>query len=358
MIIKMKHDVSQEDINRTVDRLESVARDSGVVVSHIVSKGEELPVVAVQAKGTDIAKMDLDQIRQLESVDSIVRIAEPYKLASKTYKEKRILDVSGVQVGNGRLLIIAGPCGVESEEQIMQAAIGSKEAGADMLRAGAYKPRTSPYSFQGLKKYGLKLLAQAKEETGLPIVTEITDPRNIDLYLDNGIDVFQVGTRNGQNYDLLIALTDALKGTDKAVLLKRGMGATLDEFIQAGEYLLAGDVQNVMLCLRGIKGIDTKHTRNSVDTADISVLRTLCNLPVVYDPSHSTGDRDLVYPVTLGAIGHGADGIVVEAHPNPEMAKSDGPQSLYLNKKERDRTNLVTLIESARHTYQAIKHIR
>lgn len=350
MIIQLKRKSTQEDIQKTIDRLKRLAAEAGVTIRYHTVKGEELPVIAVKASGADIAKLYEERLRQLDCVEDIKRIAEPFKLASRSYLDRRVVKVGNIKIGADRLCIIAGPCAVENEIQIMKAAREVKAADADMLRGGAYKPRTSPYSFQGLKEEGLKLLKQAKEETGLPIVTEITDPRNIEMYQRYGVDVYQVGARNCQNYDLLKALTD-LKRSDAAVLLKRGMATTLDELMNAAEYLLAGDIQNIMLCLRGIKGVDLKYTRNSIDTGDISVLTKSCNVPILYDPSHACGKRNYVNDTSLGAVGHGAHGLMIEAHPNPEDALSDGPQSLFTGNASDSETGLARVIKNARLYY-------
>lgn len=350
MIIQLKRKATQEDLQKAVDRLKQLALEARVSIRYHTVQGEELPVIAVKASGADIAKIPEERLRQLDCVEDVKRIADPYKLASRSYLDRRTVKVGDITIGNDRLCIIAGPCAVEDEGQIMQAAREVKAAGADMLRAGAYKPRTSPYSFQGLQEEGVKLLKQAKEETGLPIVTEITDPRNIQMYQHYGVDVYQVGARNCQNYDLLKALTE-LQKTPAAVLIKRGMATTLDELMNAAEYLLAGNVQNVMLCLRGIKGIDLKHTRNSIDTGDISVLIQRCNLPIIYDPSHACGERRYINDISLGAIGHGAHGLMIEAHPNPEYALSDGPQSLYTRNDPDNTASLARVIKSARSYY-------
>jgi len=350
MIIQLKRRASQADIQKTVARLKQLAFETGANIRYHTVQGEELPVIAVKASGADIAKIQEERLRQLDCVEDIKRIADPYKLASRSYLDRRTVRVGDIEIGDDRLCIIAGPCAVEDEKQILQAAREVKTAGVDMLRAGAYKPRTSPYSFQGLEEDGLKLLKQAKEETGLPIVTEITDPRNIQMYLHYSIDVYQVGARNCQNYDLLKALT-ALHETSAAVLLKRGMATTLDELMNAAEYLLAGNVRNVMLCLRGIKGIDLKHTRNSIDTGDISVLIQNCNIPIIYDPSHACGKRRFINDTSLGAIGHGAHGLMLEAHPNPEYALSDGPQSLYTETDADSTSSLARVIQNARKYY-------
>ncbi|MFO7710248.1 MAG: 3-deoxy-7-phosphoheptulonate synthase [Candidatus Woesearchaeota archaeon] len=356
MIIQMKHDITDEDMQKATNRLKELAKETQANIHYRTVMGEELPVIAVKGATNDIARISKERLEQLEAVEKIIPVADSYKLASRKYRDAtRIVKNNGLEIGNGRLFVTAGPCAVESEEQIIQAAKDVKKAGADMLRAGAYKPRTSPYSFQGHKEEGLRMLDLAKQETGLPIVTEITDQRNIELYLMYDVDVFQVGARNCQNYDLLTALSDNLKGSDKAILYKRGPATSLEEFIQGAEYLLSGDVQNVMLCLRGIKGTDNKYTRNSIDTGDVAVLTRRCNLPIIYDPSHASGQRDLVYSTALGAIGHGAHGLMIEAHPNPEDALSDGPQSLYSSSGTKE--GLARLISDARDFYDMRRQI-
>ncbi|MGM5487379.1 MAG: 3-deoxy-7-phosphoheptulonate synthase [Nanobdellota archaeon] len=356
MIIRLKHDVNDEDMYKTVTRLTELADEVNAKIHYRTVFGEELPVIAVKGNTRNLIHSK-ERLEQLEPVQEIIAIADSFKLASRKYRDNtRIVTVNGIEIGNGRLCTIAGPCAVESEEQIVRSARDARDAGADMLRGGAYKPRTSPYSFQGLKEEGLKLLKQAKQESGLPIVTEITDQRNIGLYLDYDVDVFQVGTRNCQNYDLLNALAEDLKGTDKAVLYKRGFATPLEEYIQGAEYLLSGDMQNVILCLRGIKGIDQKYTRNTIDTGDVSVLTKECNLPIVYDVSHAPGHRDLVYSTGLGAIGHGAHGLIIEAHPSPEDALSDGPQSLYSH-KNGDKDGLARVIDDCRQFYDLRRRI-
>ena len=351
MIIQMKHDVNGEEIEKALSRLGELADEASINIEYRVVHGEDLPVIAVKGSASDMAHISKDRLEQLAGVDKVKPIADSYKLASRNY-----LDSTRI-IRNGRLCVIAGPCAVESEEQIVRAALDASDAGADMLRGGAYKPRTSPYSFQGHREEGLKMLQKAKREVGLPIVTEITDARTIDLFLEHDVDVFQVGARNCQNYDLLNALSEGLKGTGKAVLYKRGPATSLDEFIQGAEYMLSGDVQNVMLCLRGIKGTDNKHTRNSVDTGDVSVLSQRCNLPIVYDPSHSAGRRELVYSTALGAIGHGAHGLIVEAHPDPENAQSDGAQSLYSHYGPESKEGLKRLIDDGRRFYDMRRQI-
>jgi len=247
-----------------------------------------------------------------------------YKLVSRENNpDDLIVDVGGVEVGGDRVVIIAGPCSVESLEQTLEVARVVKRLGAHMLRGGAFKPRTSPYSFQGLGEEGLKMLVRAREETGLPIVTEIMDPRDILLFKKYDVDVFQVGARNMQNYTLL----KELGRIDKPVLLKRGFSATIDEWLGAAEYIALGGNRRIILCERGIRTFET-HTRFTLSISSIPLVKKLSYLPVIADPSHATGRRDLVIPVARASIAAGADGVIVEVHISPEKALSDGPQSL------------------------------
>jgi 3-deoxy-7-phosphoheptulonate synthase len=256
-------------------------------------------------------------------VENVVAIAQPYKLVSRQTKPHRtVVHVRDVAIGGPEVVVIAGPCSVESREQILETARAVKDAGASMLRGGAYKPRTSPYEFQGLGEEALKLLAEARDETGLPVVTEVMGTEDVDL-IARYTDMFQVGARNMQNFALLRRLAT----TDKPVLLKRGPSATIKEWLLAAEYLLAGGNPNVVLCERGIKTFETE-TRNTLDLAAVALARELSHLPVIADPSHGTGKPVLVPPMSRAAIACGADGLIVEVHPCPERALSDGAQSL------------------------------
>jgi 3-deoxy-7-phosphoheptulonate synthase len=257
-------------------------------------------------------------------VDNVVPIAQPYKLVSRQVRpEGSIVDVAGVRIGNGEpVVVIAGPCSVESREQLLTTARAVKSAGARLLRGGAYKPRTSPYDFQGLGEEALELLAEARRETGLPVVTEVMSTEDVDAICEHA-DMLQVGARNMQNFALLRRLATV----DKPVLLKRGPSATVKEWLLAAEYLLTGGNPNVVLCERGIKTFETE-TRNTIDLAAVALAKELSHLPVIADPSHGTGRRSLIAPLSKGAIAVGADGLIIEVHPNPERALSDGPQSL------------------------------
>ena len=263
-------------------------------------------------------------IRDLPGVKEIIHVTKPYKMVSRDFHPKGTsIKVGDVEIGEGkRPVVIAGPCAVENEDQIIKTAVAVKNMGADLLRGGAFKPRTGPHTFQGLKEEGLKLLKIAKKETGLPIVTEIMTPENVEL-VEEHADVLQVGARNMQNFDLL----RELGRIKKPVLLKRGMSATIEEFLAAAEYIYAEGNSNVILCERGIRTFETA-TRNSLDLSVIPLINELSHLPVIIDPSHATGKRSLVPPMSKAAIVAGANGIMVEVHPEPDKALSDGPQSL------------------------------
>ncbi len=285
-----------------------------------VSAGERETVVGCVG---DVGKMDIGLVQALDMVDSVQRIQEPYKAANrKFHPEDSVIDCSGVKIGGGHFQVIAGPCSVESSEQMIGVAKAVKAAGATLLRGGAFKPRTSPYSFQGLGKRGLEILLEAKRETGLPIVTELMAIEHLPLF--NDVDVIQIGARNMQNFDLL---KEVGAMTKKPVLLKRGMSATLQELLMSAEYVMASGNPNVMLCERGIRTFETA-TRNTMDLAVIPVLKRLSHLPVVIDPSHATGYAYLVEPCAMGAAAMGADGLIIEVHNDPPHALCDGVQSL------------------------------
>jgi len=268
--------------------------------------------------------VDDAKIRDLPGVQQAIHVSKPYKLVSRDFHpENTIVDVAGVLIGEGeRPVVVAGPCAVENEEQIMKTARFVKQAGADLLRGGAFKPRTGPHTFQGLREEGLKLLSKAKAETGLPIVTEVMSPDNVGLVAEHA-DLLQVGARNMQNFDLL----RELGRIRKPVLLKRGMSATIEEFLAAAEYILAEGNEQVILCERGIRTFETA-TRNTLDLAMVPLVKEMTHLPVMVDPSHATGKRSLVIPMSKAALVAGAHGVLVEVHPEPEKALSDGPQSL------------------------------
>jgi 3-deoxy-7-phosphoheptulonate synthase len=273
----------------------------------------------------NLSSTDLDRLNDLGVVERIVSPTQKAQLASRDFQtDGSVVKVGNVSIGSQRLVVVAGPCSVESRQQLLQVAHLAKRLGASMLRGGAFKPRTSPYEFQGLGETALRLLAEAREETGLPVVTEVLEPGNVDLVAKYA-DMLQVGARNMQNFSLLRAV-----GKSKMpVLLKRGMMATIDEWLQAAEYVLVEGNHNVVLCERGIRTFE-KVTRNTLDLSAVPVLRRLTHLPVLVDPSHATGSRDLIAPMAKAAVGAGADGLMIEVHPNPDSALSDSAQQLDL----------------------------
>lgn len=270
----------------------------------------------------DTSALDADVILSNEVVESIRRIQEPYKKANrKMHPEDTVVEIAGRKIGGGQFQVIAGPCSIETKEQITEVAEDVKKAGAGLLRGGAFKPRTSPYAFQGLHDEGLKLLLEAKKATGLPIVTELMDARHIPLFED--VDMIQIGARNMQNFELL----KEVGKLNKPVLLKRGLANTLEEWIMSAEYIMAGGNENVILCERGIRTFETS-MRNTLDISAVPMLKKMSHLPVVIDPSHAAGLRFMVEPLAMAAVAAGADGLMVEVHNNPEKALCDGPQSL------------------------------
>ena len=284
-----------------------------------VSEGAEVTILGLIG---DTSRVDMDLLKSLEIVEAVKRVSEPYKQANRKFHPKdTIIQCGNVRIGGGYFAMIAGPCSVESEEQIIEVATAVKEAGADILRGGAFKPRTSPYAFQGMKDEGIRLLLKAKEVTGLPIITEIMNINTLDLFAD--IDIIQVGARNMQNFDLL----KELGKTDKPILLKRGLANTLQELLMSAEYIMSEGNENVILCERGIRTFETA-TRNTLDLSAVSVLHELSHLPVVVDPSHATGIAKFVAPMAAAATAAGADGLMIEVHNNPSRALCDGPQSL------------------------------
>lgn len=307
--------------NYTPQQLEAVV---AAVTAHgltpHITYGVETAIVAAVG---EFNIPSLDPFEVLEGVESVKRISQPFKLGSRqVHPENSVFPIDGFTVGGNDIAIIAGPCSVESKSQILETAHAVREAGANALRGGVFKPRTSPYSFQGLGEEGLEYLAEAREQTGMPIVVEIMSQTQLDLMLKY-VDVFQVGARNMQNFNLLRMLGE----TRKSVLLKRGLSATVEELLMSAEYILAGGNRQVILCERGIRTFETS-TRNTTDINAIPVLKNLTHLPVVLDPSHATGHYDYVAPIARAGIAAGADGIIVEVHPDPAHAASDGKQSL------------------------------
>jgi 3-deoxy-7-phosphoheptulonate synthase len=316
MIVVMKSDATQEEIDKVISTIKELGYKA-----HII---EGILRTVIGAVGDERGKPNhLESLSVLEGVEKVVPILQPYKLASREVKpQNTVVKVGNTKIGGNRVVVMAGPCSVENEEQIIETAMAVKQAGATILRGGAYKPRTSPYSFQGLGEEGLKLLAQARKMTGLPVVTEILDAHDLDIVAEYS-DMLQVGARNSQNY----ALLRYVGRCNKPVLLKRGMSTTISEFLMAAEYVLSEGNQNVVLCERGIRTFETA-TRNTFDLNAIPVLKEKTHLPVIADPSHGTGYWQYVTPMTLAAIAAGADGLIIEVHSRPEIAQSDGGQSL------------------------------
>jgi 3-deoxy-7-phosphoheptulonate synthase len=316
MMIVMKEGATQAEVDAVVKRVESVGAHA-----HI-SAGELVTVIGAIGDREHVANLGLEGA---PGVDHLVPILKPYKLASLQYRrdERTVLEIDGRRIGGEHFATIAGPCTVESREVLLDAARTVRDAGGQFLRGGAYKPRTSPYSFQGLGEAGLRLLAEAKAETGLPIVTELLDVRDLEPVLEVA-DVVQLGARNMQNYTLLTEVGRS----GKPVLLKRGLSATLEELLMAAEYILKEGNEQVMLCERGIRTYEPSY-RFTLDLMAVPVLRELTHLPIVIDPSHAAGKRSLVEPLSLAAAAAGADGVIVEIHPCPEEAVCDGPQALY-----------------------------
>ena len=313
MIIVVKNSCEKSQFDNLVDWIEEL----GLGVH--VSQGTHSTVLGLVG---DTSRVDIDLISSLDIVEQVKRVQEPYKNANrKFHPEDTIIDVAGRKIGGDNFHVIAGPCSVESESQIIEVAKAVKEAGATMLRGGAFKPRTSPYAFQGLKDTGIELLLKAKQETGLPIVTELLSVNNLDLFKD--IDVIQIGARNMQNFELL----KEVGKTGKPILLKRGLANTLQELLMSAEYIMSEGNSQVILCERGIRTFETM-TRNTLDLSAVPVLKEKTHLPIIIDPSHSTGVAKLVEPMSLAAVGAGADGLIIEVHNDPKRALCDGAQSL------------------------------
>ena len=313
MIVIVKDSARPEQIEKLKENFESM----GLQVHF--SKGMNTTLLGLVG---DTTSVDIGKIASLDIVEEVKRIQEPYKKANrKFHPEDSVVDVNGVKIGGGSFQVIAGPCSVEMPEQICLVAEEVKKAGAGLLRGGAFKPRTSPYSFQGLHGEGIKLLLEAKKQTGLPIVTEIMNYDDIDLFEE--VDVIQVGARNMQNFELL----KQLGKLNKPILLKRGLANTIEEWLMSAEYIMAGGNENVILCERGIRTFETK-TRNTLDLSAVPMIKKLSHLPVIIDPSHATGLPWMVEPMTLAAIAAGADGVMIEVHNDPPKALCDGAQSL------------------------------
>ena len=314
MIAVLKPGASPERTEHLIHWLEE--QNLGVHVSH----GEYQTVLGLIG---NTSKVDMEMIQSLDIVETVTRVSDPFKAVNrKFHPEDTVIQVGPAAIGGGHFGLIAGPCSVETEEQITFVAQEVKKAGATFLRGGAFKPRTSPYDFQGLGAEGIRLLLEAKKATGLPIVTELMDIRNLDLFEE--VDVIQVGARNTQNFDML----KELGKTNKSILLKRGLAGTIKELLMSAEYIMASGNENVILCERGIRTYESTYTRNTLDLSVVPVLKSLTHLPVVVDPSHATGHAHLVEPMAMAAAAAGADGIMIEVHNDPPHALCDGAQSL------------------------------
>lgn len=314
MIIVLKPHTTKDDVSRVENMVKKRGLDT-----HIV-QGKEMTVIGCIG---DTAKVDSKLFEIDSAVDKVMHVQEPYKLANRAFHpEDSIINVSGVKVGGNNLAMIAGPCSVESYEQVLEIARAAKASGANLLRGGAFKPRTSPYSFQGLGLEGLDILTAVKEETGLPIVTELMSDKYLDVFNEK-VDLIQIGARNMQNFDLLKELGQL----DRPILLKRGLNATYEEWIMSAEYIMASGNENVILCERGIRTFES-YTRNTLDLQSIPVLRKLTHLPIIVDPSHAGGKWWLVDSMAMAAVAAGADGLMIEVHNDPESALCDGAQSL------------------------------
>ena len=333
MIVILKPKADEREVTKLTENLEG----KGVQVNPVI--GKDLSILGLVG---DTSKIDPTQVEANEIVERVMHVAEPFKKANKLFHpEPTIVDVNGQKIGGKKLAMIAGPCSVETEEQIIGVAESVKKSGANFLRGGAFKPRTSPYAFQGLKYEGLELLKKAKERTGLPIVTELMSPYDIEVF-ERDVDIIQVGARNMQNFELL----KELGKTSKPILLKRGLSATIEEWLMSAEYIMAGGNENVILCERGIRTYET-YTRNTLDLSAIPAVKKLSHLPVVVDPSHATGKWWMVEPLAKAAVAVGCDGLIIEVHNNPECALCDGQQSLKPSVYEK-------LVEELRVIAQAV----
>lgn len=315
MVIVMKKNAAQNEVTRVNQWIESVGYQA-----HL-SQGVEQTIIGVM--GDDRGKAQLKSVAYLPGVEKIVPILKPYKLASRESRVgDTIIEVGPIEIGGPDFVVMAGPCSIESEEQLMESAYIIQKGGAQILRGGAYKPRTSPYAFQGLEEEGLKLLKKVREKTGLPVVTEVMNTADVEL-VEEYTDILQIGTRNVQNF----ALLKKVGQTQKPILLKRGMMTTIEELLMSAEYILSAGNDRVILCERGIRTFETA-TRNTLDLSAVPVLKELTHLPVIVDPSHATGHWKYVLPLSRAALAVGADGLLIEVHPQPEKALCDGPQSL------------------------------
>jgi len=332
MIVVMKHDATVKQISAVIKRIEEHG------FKPHMSAGEKRTIVGMVGNGK---KADPETFTALDGVESVVPITRPFKLASREFKpDSTIIQVNGCQIGGNQIAVMAGPCSVETRDQTLRTAECVAKTGAMILRGGAFKPRSSPYSFQGLGEEGLKILAEAREQTGLAIVTEVMAPHQVDLICSYA-DILQVGARNMQNFSLL----EAVGKSTKPVLLKRGLMSTIEELLMSAEYILSNGNPNVILCERGIRTFE-KYTRNTLDIAAVAIVKNLSHLPIIVDPSHATGDRTLIAPMSKCAVAAGADGLMIEVHPEPDKALSDGAQSLYPAQFEELMSDLSAFAEA------------
>jgi len=338
MVVLLKKDTTKEQIRDFSDQMKEFGLEAHITV------GQAHTIVGLVG---DSVHVDIDTLMAMDIVETVQRIQEPFKKANRRFKEEDTVITleNGTKIGGGHFQIIAGPCSIESEEQMISVAKSVKEAGATLLRGGAFKPRTSPYAFQGLHARGIRLLVQAKQETGLPIVTEIMDAAHLPLFEE--VDVIQVGARNMQNFELL----KELGHTNKPILIKRGMSATLQELLMSAEYIMAGGNEQVILCERGIRTFETA-TRNTLDLSAVPVLKQMTHLPVVVDPSHATGKASLVRAMSMAAVAAGADGLMIEVHNDPQRALCDGPQSLTPDKFAEVAENVRQILPFCRYHYE------
>ncbi len=335
MVVVMEKGCSEERVQTVEKRLEEMG------FSVHLSKGVNRTIMGVIGSA---GPEERERIESFPGVERVVPIMKPFKMASREFKEENtVVTVGPVSFGDGSLVIAAGPCAVEGRKEFLEAARAVKAGGADLLRGGAFKPRTSPYSFQGLGEEGLKIMAEARELTGLPFATEVMDQRNLEMVAEYS-DIIQLGARNMQNFFLLKELGQV----NKPILLKRGLSATIEEWLMAAEYILNSGNPNIILCERGIRTFET-YTRNTLDLSAIALVKQLSHLPVIVDPSHGTGKRSLVEPMALAAVAAGTDGLIVEVHPNPDEALSDGPQSLY-------PADFARLVKKARNIKEAVSN--
>ena len=329
MIIVCKNS-NETDIKNLTDKFEDLG-----FRTHL-STGTETTIIGLIG---DTSKIDIEDVAALNIVEKVQRVSEPYKLVNrKFHNEDTIIDVNGAKIGGGHFAVMAGPCSIESEEQIVNCAKAVKASGANFLRGGAFKPRTSPYAFRGLKAKGLELLLTAKKETGLPIVTELMSLEHLDLF--NDVDIIQIGARNMQNFEMLAEIGKCRK----PILLKRGLANTIEEWLMSAEYIMSEGNENVILCERGIRTFETA-TRNTFDVSAIPVLQNLTHLPVIADPSHASGKSSLIKPLAKSAVAAGADGLMIEVHPEPSKALCDGAQSLTPEAFENVMTDVKKLCE-------------